>query len=103
MSLLGRVQLASRASAALSTALAFGVTLRLRIGYAARIAVNSINPDWRTPMNKIIAFILLVISTSISAGCELVGDIFEAGVWLGVILVIMVIALLVWLFAKARS
>jgi uncharacterized membrane protein YkvI len=54
-------------------------------------------------MNKIIAFTLLVISTSISAGCELVGDIFEAGVWLGVILVIVVVGLVVWLFAKARS
>jgi hypothetical protein len=102
MSLLGRVQLASRAYPALSTALPFGVTLRSRNGYAAGIALNSINPDWRTPMNKIIAFILLV-STLISAGCELVGDIFEAGVWLGVILVIMVIGLVVWLFAKARS
>jgi uncharacterized membrane protein YkvI len=54
-------------------------------------------------MNKTIAFTLLIISTLISAGCELVGDIFEAGIWLGVILVIMVVGLVVWLFVKARS
>jgi uncharacterized membrane protein YkvI len=54
-------------------------------------------------MNKIIALILLVISTMMLAGCELVGDIFEAGVWFGVILVILVVGLVVWLFSKARS
>jgi uncharacterized membrane protein YkvI len=54
-------------------------------------------------MNKIIAFTLLVISTMMLAGCELVGDIFEAGVWMGVILVILVVGLVVWLFSKARS
>ena len=54
-------------------------------------------------MNKIIALTLLIVSTSILAGCELVGDIFEAGVWMGVILVILVVGLVVWLFSKARS
>ena len=54
-------------------------------------------------MNKIITFTLLVISTMMLAGCELVGDIFQAGVWTGVILVILVVGLVVWLFSKARS
>jgi hypothetical protein len=54
-------------------------------------------------MNKIIALTLLIVSTSMLAGCELVGDIFEAGVWFGVILVILVVGLVVWLFFKARS
>jgi hypothetical protein len=40
-------------------------------------------------MNKIIALTLLIVSTSMLAGCELVGDIFEAGVWFGVILVML--------------
>ena len=54
-------------------------------------------------MNQTIAFTLLLISTTMLAGCELVGDIFEAGVWMGVILVILVVGLVVWLFSKARS
>ena len=54
-------------------------------------------------MNKMIALTLLVISTLTLAGCELVGDIFETGVWVGVILVILVVGLVVWLFSKARS
>jgi uncharacterized membrane protein YkvI len=54
-------------------------------------------------MNQAVAFTLLVVSTMMLAGCELVGDIFEAGVWVGVILVILVIGLIVWLFSKART
>ena len=54
-------------------------------------------------MNKIITFMLLVISTMILGGCELVGDIFQAGVWMGVILVVLVVGLVVWLLSKARS
>jgi uncharacterized membrane protein YkvI len=54
-------------------------------------------------MNQTVAFTLLVISTIMLAGCELVGDIFEAGVWVGVILVILVIGLIVWLFSRGRT
>jgi uncharacterized membrane protein YkvI len=54
-------------------------------------------------MNQVVAFTLLVISTIMLAGCELVGDIFEAGVWVGVILVILVIGLVVWLFSRGRT
>ena len=54
-------------------------------------------------MNKIIALTVLIVSTSMLTGCELVGDIFEAGVWFGVILVVLVVGLVVWLFSKARS
>jgi hypothetical protein len=54
-------------------------------------------------MNHAIAFTLLVISTTMLAACELVGDIFEAGVWVGVILVILVIGLVVWLFFRGRT
>ena len=54
-------------------------------------------------MNQAVAFTLLVISTMMLAGCELVGDIFEAGVWVGVILVILVIGLVVWLFSRGRT
>lgn len=54
-------------------------------------------------MNQAVAFTLLVISTTMLAGCELVGDIFEAGVWVGVILVILVIGLVFWLFSRSRT
>ena len=37
------------------------------------------------------------------SGCELAGDIFQAGVGVGVILVIGVIALVAWIFYRAKS
>ena len=54
-------------------------------------------------MDRTVAFTLLMISTITLAGCELVGDIFEAGVWVGVILVILIVGLVVWLFARGRT
>jgi hypothetical protein len=35
--------------------------------------------------------------------CELVGDIFQAGVWVGAILVIGIIGIIVWMVSKARG
>ena len=43
---------------------------------------------------------LFVILASTLTGCELVGDIFEAGVWAGVIVVVLVIVLIFWLIKK---
>jgi hypothetical protein len=36
-------------------------------------------------------------------GCELIGDIFQAGVWVGALLVIAVIGIVVWLVSKSRG
>lgn len=48
-------------------------------------------------------FALLILYTMILAGCEIIGDIFQAGVWVGVILVILVIGLIAWFFSRART
>jgi hypothetical protein len=48
-------------------------------------------------------FALLLLSTMILTGCEIIGDIFQAGVWVGVILVVLVIALIVWIFSRGRT
>ena len=34
------------------------------------------------------------------AGCQIIGDIFKAGIWVGVILVLAVIGIVVWLIAR---
>jgi hypothetical protein len=49
---------------------------------------------------RLLLVVLLAIGT---AGCELVGDIFQAGLWVGVILVVLAIALVMWLVAKVRG
>jgi len=62
-------------------------------------------PDnWRTAMrHSAILSIILLISVVSLTGCELVGDIFKAGVWVGAILVIGIIGLVIWMFSKAGS
>lgn len=48
---------------------------------------------------------LLVILTlaMASAGCELVGDIFQAGMWVGVILVVLAVVAVMWIIGKVRG
>ena len=46
---------------------------------------------------------LLLLSTATLTGCELIGDIFQAGVWVGVILVIGVVGLIFWILSKSRA
>jgi hypothetical protein len=48
-------------------------------------------------------FVLLLLSTMAMTGCELIGDIFQAGVWVGALLVIAVIGIVVWLVAKSKG
>jgi hypothetical protein len=36
-------------------------------------------------------------------GCELVGDIFEAGMFVGIFIVVIVVVLIIWLLRKIRS
>jgi hypothetical protein len=49
------------------------------------------------PMNL---FVLLFLSTVALTGCEVIGDIFKAGVWVGVLLVLLVAGIVVWLLTK---
>jgi len=46
--------------------------------------------------------VLLFITVSLSS-CELVGDIFQAGVWVGVLIVVAIIGLVIYLISKARK
>ena len=44
-----------------------------------------------------------VFSALVLSGCEIVGDIFQAGVWVGGLLVVGVIALIIWMVSRARG
>ena len=50
-----------------------------------------------------VRLVLLVLVTMTFAGCELVGDIFQAGAWVGAIAVILVIAIVGFIAAKIRG
>ncbi|MBE9583512.1 hypothetical protein IM792_03550 [Mucilaginibacter sp. JRF] len=46
---------------------------------------------------NILAFMLAIMSLS---SCQLIGDIFKAGVYVGIIIVILVIAIIIWIIRK---
>ncbi len=50
-------------------------------------------------MKKYSLLPLLALLLMLSS-CELIGDIFQAGVWMGVILVVVVVGAIIWVLAK---
>jgi len=48
-------------------------------------------------------FVLSLISAVSLTGCEVIGDIFKAGVWTGVLLVVLVIGIIVWLVTRSKA
>jgi hypothetical protein len=53
--------------------------------------------------HPIFSVALLLLSALTLAGCEVIADIFKAGVWTGIILVLVVVAVIVWAVAKSRA
>ena len=53
-------------------------------------------------MGWIKALLLVLLSMTV-AGCELAGDIFEAGAWIGAIVVVLIIAIVGVVVAKIRG
>jgi len=53
-------------------------------------------------MKQIILFLCTLVITFSFSSCQAIGDIFKAGVWVGIIVVVGVIALIMFLF-KGRN
>ena len=47
--------------------------------------------------------VLLTIVAISSSGCEVVGGIFKAGMWVGVIMVALILIVVFWIAGKMRS
>ena len=47
--------------------------------------------------------LLLSLFVFIFSSCEVIAGIFEAGVWVGVLIVVAIIALVIWLIRKATG
>lgn len=45
--------------------------------------------------------VLLVLATTVSS-CELIGDIFQAGMAVGIIVIVAIVALVIWLVGRFR-
>ncbi|MCD6063040.1 MAG: hypothetical protein K0R82_951 [Flavipsychrobacter sp.] len=50
-------------------------------------------------MKKLSLATLLLLAVSLT-GCELIGDIFEAGVWAGILLVVVVVGLILFVLRR---
>lgn len=49
-------------------------------------------------INYLIPGLMLMIGLQ---SCEIIGGIFKAGVWSGILIVVAIVALVIWLIAKA--
>lgn len=56
-------------------------------------------------MNKLQPYqiALFLILTFTVTSCDVIGGIFEAGIWVGIIAVILVIVLVIWIIKKIIS
>jgi hypothetical protein len=50
--------------------------------------------------NHLVTVLTFFLFLTLFSGCTLIGDIFEAGIWVGVIIVIVVVAIIIWIFSK---
>ena len=57
-------------------------------------------PQWLT---RVLLLVLLVVSAVTLAGCEAIGDIFKAGVWVGALFIVIIIAIVGFIAAKIRG
>jgi hypothetical protein len=46
--------------------------------------------------------LLLILATQV-AGCELAAGIFKAGVWVGIIMVVLIVGVVAWLVTRVKS
>lgn len=53
--------------------------------------------------NKIFNFGLCALLLSLLTSCEAIGDIFQAGMTVGIIIVIAVVVLIIWLISRFRK
>ena len=45
-------------------------------------------------------FVILALLMASLSSCELIGDIFKAGVWAGLLLVAAIIAIVIWIISR---
>lgn len=50
--------------------------------------------------NKITRLLMVFVILFSFSSCELVGDIFKAGMGFGIFIVIFIVAIIIWIFAK---
>ncbi len=52
--------------------------------------------------NGILLAFLFAIITTLSS-CEAIGGIFKAGIWVGVVVVVLIVGIILWIISKAKK
>lgn len=55
------------------------------------------------PIARVARLLLVLVFVVPLAGCEVIGGIFKAGVWVGVILAALVVIGIMWIVSKSRG
>jgi len=53
--------------------------------------------------SKAMLFVALFFVANMLTGCEVIGGIFKAGLWVGVVVVVAIIALVLYFVGKAKK
>jgi hypothetical protein len=54
-------------------------------------------------MKQFLTFFIWFLALAVGlTSCELVGDIFQAGMWTSVIIIVLIVVLILWLVSKFR-
>lgn len=46
--------------------------------------------------------LLLLVATTLLAGCAAIGGIFKAGMWTGILALVVIVAIVAWLLSRKR-
>ena len=57
-------------------------------------------PQW---LLRVLMLVLMVVASISVSGCEVIGDIFKAGVWVGALFIVVIIAIVGFIAAKIRG
>ena len=54
------------------------------------------------PLDRVLTLLVLMLVAVFVSGCEAIGTIFQAGLWVGVIMVVVIVAIVGVIAAKIR-
>ncbi|HTM07546.1 MAG TPA: hypothetical protein VL754_04070 [Verrucomicrobiae bacterium] len=54
-------------------------------------------------MKNVSNFVLFLLSMLTLGGCQIAGDIFKAGIWVGVLIVVAIVGGIIWMVSRASS
>ena len=53
--------------------------------------------------NNLLLTTIFAMAVVLLSSCEAIGGIFKAGMWVGIIVVVVIVALVLWLIGKVRK